>query len=99
MELTNGCVMENSLLDENQDIHTNDMIDSFDGRPLWQPKVVDYDYPMSWAQYNAIKAYPYGVIKFREFDTEPWETGFILDIKYRPAKGSATFELLPVHPA
>ena len=95
MELISGCFNEGNPLSESQNVSVADLTTGASGKPLVKPQVVDYDYPVSWAQYNAIKANPYGVVKYREFDTQPWSEGFLLNLKYRPESGSATFELLP----
>lgn len=63
-------------------------------RPLYRPELVEYDLDITYAEYLAIAANPYGIIEFQCGDG-PMEQGWIEDFKYKPAQGMAEFTLKP----
>lgn len=97
MELINGCIYEKSgvNLKENQDIDSGDTNTTPQAYPIFKFELVDYDYPMSLAQFQNIKANPRGVIEYRGTDMTTMEQGFIYNIQYKPNEGIATFTLMP----
>lgn len=83
------CRMENSDLQENQNIFVTKFTNVTDYTPLWKNELITYDYPMSIADYRAIKENPYGYISAQCGNGE-FEKYWIKEIKYKPMKGTAT---------
>lgn len=83
------CRMENSEVQENDNIFVTKFSNSIDYTPLWKNEVISYDYPMSVADYRNIKANPYGYIS-AQCGSADFEKYWIKEIKYRPMKGTAT---------
>jgi hypothetical protein len=86
------CKLENGVKAENRDLSRLDFIDPDEATPLWKPDYAAFKYPLSVADYKAIKANPYGYISF-QCGTGEWKKGYIQDIKYRLNKGEADFTL------
>jgi hypothetical protein len=86
------CKLENGVKAENRDLSRLDFIDPDEATPLWKPDYATFKYPLSVADYKAIKANPYGYISF-QCGTGEWKKGYIQDIKYRLNKGEADFTL------
>lgn len=82
------CRQENSDLQENQNLFVTKFTNVADYTPLWKNELITYEYPMSVADYRAVKENPYGYISAQcgngEF-TKYW----ITEIKYKPMKGTA----------
>jgi hypothetical protein len=79
------------VIKENQDLY----ITNFSGSeyaPLWRNESVPFEYPLSVADYQRIKLNPYGYISF-QCGAGELEKGWIKEIKFKPAKGLATFIL------
>lgn len=72
------CEIANDYHRENDDI-TTVLIAPYLGK-----EIVEFNYPISWGEYNAIKANPYGLI-FLSDDNEYW---FIREIQFIPNKES-----------
>lgn len=97
MELVNGCIYEKSgvSLKENQDIDSGDTNVPSQAYPIYKLEQVEYDYPMSFDEFKAVKNNPRGVIRYRGTDMANMEEGFIYSVSYKPNDGIATFTLLP----
>lgn len=97
MELINGCLYEKAgvNLKENQDIDSGDTNTVPQAYPIYKFETVEFDYPMSFYEFNIIKANPRGVIEYRGRDMATMEKGFIYNIQYKPNEGTATFSLIP----
>lgn len=96
-ELTQGvyddiCKLENMVIRENQNLFITHFERQEDAIPLWKPETVVYEYPMSVADYRMIKANPYGYISF-QCGQGDFLKGYINEVKYRMARGIATFNL------
>lgn len=87
------CKLENMVIRENQDLFITHFARQEDALPLWKPETMTYEYPMSVGDYKKIKEQPYGFIAYQCGSNAPFEKGFIKEVKYRPAKGKATFIL------
>lgn len=88
------CRLENVEIQENQNIFTPQFTNSSDYTPLWKNELLSYEYPMSVADYRLIKAQPYGYIS-TQCGNGDFEKHWIKEIKWKPAKGTATFTLKP----
>lgn len=87
------CRLEAGVLQENQDIAQTTFANSTDYIPIWRPEYITFEYPLSVAQYQELKANPYGTIAYG-CGTDQYAYGFIKEIKFRVAKGTATFTLI-----
>lgn len=90
------CVLEisgdplfNGLV-ENQTISLSLLDDPIDGFPYEQNLKIQFDIPMSFAEYLAIKANPYGMIKY---SCNGDSFGWIKEIRYNPSEGMASVTL------
>jgi hypothetical protein len=61
--------------------------------PLFIPEVVDFVAPLSLADYKLIKANPTQCIEISTTETD-FIKAFIIQIKYNPSRGMATFSML-----
>jgi hypothetical protein len=86
------CREEALPIKESQDITPQNFQDVNKCTPLWSNETFSFEYPMSVAEYNNIKANPYGYVSFQCGDGD-FERGWIKDIKYRPVDGKATIVL------
>lgn len=96
-EITEGtydqfCKLENMVIREDQNLFITHFERVADATPLWKPETITYEYPMSVADYRLIKAKPYGYISF-QCGNGDFQKGFINEVKYRMARGVATFNL------
>lgn len=80
------------LLLENQSFQWNDS-NVKNVSPLWLPETYSFEYPLTYTQFKAIKANPYGYITFYKFATDV-KYGFILSMEYKIKTGLTKFELL-----
>jgi hypothetical protein len=86
------CKLENGPIQENQDIFVTQFTDQAQAKPFWKNELITYDYPMSLADYKALKAGPYGYISAQCGDGE-FIKYWIKEVKYRLNKGMATLVL------
>lgn len=86
------CRIESMALQENQNIYVTNFANAADYRPKWRNELKTYEYPMSIAEYKAIKANPYGYISAQCGEGD-FKSYWIKEIKFKIAKGSATFVL------
>lgn len=92
-KLTNAeCRNENSVIKENQNIFVTHFESQSLATPIWKNEVINYEYPMSLAEYRIVKANPYGYISAQCGYGEVLKY-WINEVKYKPAKGLATFTL------
>jgi hypothetical protein len=85
-----ACRVDANRKAENDDLGRNDIYVGQD--PIWKPETVVYNYPMSLKDYNLVKANPYGYIYY-QCGTGEFEKGYIIDLMYRPAKGTVEVRL------
>jgi hypothetical protein len=86
------CKLENGVKAENRDLSKMDFADPVNATPLWKPDNPTFRYPLSVADYKALKANPYGYISF-QCGTGEWKKGYVQDLRYRLNKGEADFVL------
>lgn len=97
-EITEGfyddlCKLEGMVISESQDLFITHFDRQEDATPLWKNETITFAYYMSIAQYKAIKAAPYGYISY-SCGNGPVEKGFIKEIKFKPAKGTCSVNLI-----
>lgn len=83
------CRLENSDIQENQNIFVTKFLNSADYTPLWKNELINYEYAMSVADYRTIKENPYGYISVQCGNAD-FQKYWIKEIKYKPMKGTAT---------
>ena len=86
------CKLEGVDIKENMDLFTTAFNDVAEYVPLWANETIQFDYPMSVADYNKIKANRYGYISY-QCGNGAISQGWIKDIEYTPNDGSATITL------
>lgn len=87
------CKLEANELPENHDLYQSDFVNQADATPLWKPEYLTLKYPLSVADYKTLKSSPYGYISVGCGNSGETVKGFIQEIKYSLAKGSADFVL------
>jgi hypothetical protein len=93
MDSSNTCDgnYNNQTFDEGQDIIWDSP--NVNGDPIWVPEYIDFEYPLKFSEYLAIKNSPFGCIEVSESDTG-FIKGYIIEIRYKPVYGIGTFKLL-----
>lgn len=76
----------------NQDLGFNDPNNDV-GKPIYEPISYEFEYPLSFDEFNRFKRFPNGTIIFGR-NLESLIQAFILDVEYRPTEGIANFKLL-----
>jgi len=91
---TDGCQEEykSQQLKENQSFQWNDS-SVLNISPIWGTGTYSFEYPLSYSEFKAIKANPYGYIEFYKFANAPMY-GYIMSMEYRIKTGLTKFELL-----
>jgi len=89
-----GCIAEVDRVKENQNIAVLDLKTPSDFYPILRPELAQFDYPLTYNQWTAIMANPYGLIEYSCGETD-LKQGWIEDLKYSPYTGLATFTLRP----
>lgn len=92
-QYTQPCSNDNQVIIENEALESAMLANPDMVVPIWNPEQVQFDYPMSMADYNTIKNVPYGVVKYSGGDNL-YHYGYILNIEYKPNAGMANFTLL-----
>lgn len=85
-----SCALENGVKAENKDMLQNDFTTL--PYPLWKPETINFECPMSLKEFNEIKEQPYGFISV-QCGTGDYEQGFIINILFKPVKGTADITL------
>ena len=81
-----------AVIGENDDVAWNDSnVANVD--PLWLPEVYTFDYPLTYSEFNTIKANPYGYIEFYKTLGDS-KYGYIMSMEYRLKTGLTRFTLL-----
>lgn len=91
LPLYDPCKLEVDERPENDDLDMSDF--AVQNLPIWQPERVTFTYPLSLADYNNLKENPYGYINL-QCGSGDYVKAYVLAINYRPAAGSADFNLL-----
>lgn len=81
-----------NLLAENQDITVEASGDS----PIWIPEYLDFQYPLTFAQYLLIKNNPFKCIEVSDSESN-FIKGFIVELHYKPVGGLTSFKLLKAY--
>ena len=92
-EYTGDCTLDAGVINENDNLDSTMLLDPDMVLPLWKPRQVQFEYPLSMSEYNTIKNNPYGYIKYSCNDNS-YQYGYILNIEYKPNTGIANFTLL-----
>lgn len=87
-----ACKLENGVKAENRDLGQLDFVDTAQATPLWKPEYATLKYPLSVADYKALKARPYGYISF-QCGTGEWKKGYVQNLRYRLNAGQCDFVL------
>jgi hypothetical protein len=87
------CRLESGVISESDDIDLTKFNDPDDGTPITRPERVVFKYPVSFSDYNLIKANPYGLIEYHTKCEKGF--GWIDEITYKPNEGLANFSLIP----
>lgn len=87
------CRLENGVITENMNLGINNFANTAEATPSLRNETAAFEYPLSIAQYNQIKANPYGYISYTCGLNTTRVKGFIKEIKFRPARGMANFNL------
>lgn len=88
-----SCRWENISLAENDTIDESVFADILKATPLLESERVEFEFPMSTADFKTLKSNPYGTIHYSNESEEGY--GWIDTIKYKPEEGLATFSLIP----
>lgn len=86
------CKLEGIPIRENMDLFVTAFNNVAKYIPLWKNETITYDYPMSLAEYNLIKARRYGYISY-QCGNGAISKGWIKNINYTLSQGKATFTL------
>jgi hypothetical protein len=89
--MNSQCDIEAVSIFENQGFDISD-IASNQGDPYWHTLVATFDAPMSMAQYEDVKADPYGLVTFSCGATT--YQGWIMSLEHQPKDGMASVKLL-----
>jgi len=87
-------IIEAGIITENQDLDQADILDG-DGLPVFVPEAWRFDYPMTLAEYQAVKANPKGTVRATFGTGTTYKSFYIDSIMYRPEEGMATYSLMP----
>lgn len=87
-----SCALENAVFAENDNLTTNDYIGA-GGIPIFKPETIQFEYPLSIAEYITIKNNPYGYLNI-QCGNGNFEKAFIKSLEYKPVAGQAVFTLI-----
>lgn len=87
-----SCKLENGVKAENRNLSKLDFSDTAEATPLWRPETASFTYDLSVAQYQQLKANPYGYISFQPGKGD-YLQGYIQSVKYKLNEGTADFVL------
>lgn len=93
-KIDDSCTPENDNISEGGNLSLANFTNADDGKPLFYPEIVKFEYPLTWPQFLAIQANPYGLIQF-EHTNEGLLSGYLVDLQYHPYTGMAEFQLYP----
>jgi hypothetical protein len=88
-----ACRLENAAIAENVDLNFLHFAIPANAIPVVKNETASFEYPFSIAQYNAIKANPYGYVLYTCGNSATPIKAFIKELKFRPARGMANFIL------
>lgn len=97
--LEDGCVLESGVLSEQEiDLNMDTLATPQDGAPIYKLESWEFEYPLSFTEWQAIRANPLGIIQVRYGQMADFFDCYIREIEYKPNEGKATFILLPKYP-
>jgi len=88
-----ACRLENAAIAENANLSVFNFAIQANALPVVKNETASFEYPLNIAQYNAIKANPYGYISYTCGNSSTAVKAFIKELKFRPARGMANFIL------
>jgi hypothetical protein len=88
-----NCRLENKVLAENDDLAYIDFENIDDATPIYKPEIITFEYPLSIADYQNIKANPYGYFNV-QCGRGVFFKAYIKNLSYKPAEGKADFILI-----
>jgi hypothetical protein len=91
---TDDCLLETQTgeLRENVGVSANLFKTSSNAMYRWLPEIIDFEYPLSYTDWQNIRDNPRGYIRVTQRG-KIWD-GYIIDLVYTPAEGMAQFKLL-----
>lgn len=89
--LDDDCSLEAEVLSEQENLEVAKFKDADEAQPMIRPESITFEYPMSLADFKALRANPYGFISYECGVT--WFEGHLISVKYKPSNGIATFDL------
>ena len=93
--MTGDCIIENAALAENQTLDYTNTGDPWDAHPIYMPELWEFDYPLSFSEYQTLKATPTKTIQGRFAQETAWRDFYLRTVAYKPNDGMATWQLLP----
>jgi len=89
-----GCAEDYNgvALAENDNIAWND-VNALNISPIYLPETYSFEYPLTFAEFNIIKANPYGYVEFYK-DSDDIKQGYIMEMGYSMKTGMTKFELI-----
>ena len=93
-KINDSCTPENDNISEGGNLSLANFTVADDGKPLFYPELVKFEYPLTWDEFLAIMANPYGEIQYEHLN-EGLQSGYLVDLQYHPFTGVADFELYP----
>lgn len=92
---TTSCVIEADPIAEDATLDINRLEDIFEGFAPYLPELWEFDFPLSFTDYNDIKDSPYDLIQVRHGQNIGFNDCYVREVVYRPNEGMASFKLLP----
>lgn len=92
------CILETTTplefgdLYENQDVDKTTFKNYDDCKPLWEPEIIEFEYPMTYQQFRSMRLNPYRLVKATQGANEYF--GWIMNLEYDPNEGMGKFELI-----
>ena len=92
-QITGGVVYENTAIAENNLIDQSIYNNVTKSAAFIVPEKVVFKYPLGINEFLAISENKYGLVKYRNLNTQQWSYGWISSLKYMPEGGEAEFTL------
>lgn len=96
--ISDDCSLESRVVGEDADLDSSYFKNATDATPIWQAESMEFDAPLSVAEYNEIKSAPYGYISV-QCGTGEFVKAYIRSIEWKPKDGMATFNLIKQWPS
>ena len=92
MNTVNNCSPENATLVENQDIDAGMFADADIAVSIFNPEIIEFDYPTTMEDYRKLKANPRGLIRFSSGGVQGY--GWIKTVELNLFDGMAKYTLI-----